>query len=95
VLEAVLRLARHEQLATPELIAAEAILHPDDVRDAIGQLVDDGFVELLDISSDELGRVIIVAPSSNFATRVRQVPYSRTSGPTSVRKRSSTSPGSA
>jgi hypothetical protein len=90
VLEAVLRLTRHEQLATPEAIAAEAILHPDDVGDAIRQLVADGFVELLHVDS-----VTVISPAPTFAAQVRQVPYSETLGPTNARNRFSTSPGFA
>jgi hypothetical protein len=90
VLEALLRLTRHDELATPETIAAEAILHPDDVTDAIRQLAADGFVELLRVDA-----VTVVSPAPNFATLIRQVPYSATFGPTKSRKRSSTSPGSA
>jgi hypothetical protein len=61
VLEAVLRLERLDQIATPETIAAEAILHLDDVRDGVIHLVDDGFLETLEITTDAGVRTTIVS----------------------------------
>ena len=62
VLEAVLRLERLDQIATPETIAAEAILHLDDVRDGVVCLVDDGYLETLEITTDAGARTTIVSP---------------------------------
>jgi hypothetical protein len=61
VLEAVLRLERLDQIATPEGIAAEAILHLDDVRAGIECLVGDGYLETLEITTDAGARTTIVS----------------------------------
>jgi hypothetical protein len=68
VLEAVLRLERLDQIATPEAIAAEAILHLDDVLAGIACLVDDGYLETLEITSNAGTRTTIVAPGAGLRT---------------------------
>ena len=68
VLEAVLRLERLDQIATPEGIAAEAILHLDDVLDGIACLVEDGYLETLEITSDGGTRTTIVTPGPGLRT---------------------------
>jgi hypothetical protein len=62
VLEAILRLGRLDQIATLETIAAEAILHLDDVRDGVVGLVDDGYLETLEITTDGGARTTVVSP---------------------------------
>lgn len=60
MLEAVLRMSRRREYATPENIAAEAILHRDDVDDGIHELVRAGFVETAEVPTDDGGKTTIV-----------------------------------
>jgi hypothetical protein len=73
VLEAVLRLERLDQIATPEAIAAEAILHLDDVLAGIECLVGDGYLETLEIASDAGTRTTIVSPGAGLRTILQPV----------------------
>jgi|tagenome__1003787_1003787.scaffolds.fasta_scaffold17358433_1 hypothetical protein len=78
VLEAVLRLERLDEIATPERIAAEAILHLDDVRAGIDCLVDDGYLETLDITTAQGAHTTVVAPGPALRSMLQQP---RTRGP--------------
>jgi len=69
VLEAVLRLTRRNELVTPENIAAEAVLHFDDVCDGVAELIRAGYLDILEIVTDE--RTTILSISTAFATLVR------------------------
>jgi hypothetical protein len=60
VLEAVLRMTRRQEYATPEAISAEAILHLGDVDDGIRELVRAGFVETAEVPTDDGGKTTIV-----------------------------------
>lgn len=71
VLEAVLRLERLDRIATPEVIAAEAIMHLDDVFDGIACLVEDGYLETLEINSDAGTRTTIVTPGPGLRTIIQ------------------------
>lgn len=64
VLEAVLSLGRRDEIATPAAIAAEAILHYDDVSNSIAALVDAGYLDILGVASEELADTTIVTPSA-------------------------------
>jgi hypothetical protein len=60
VLEAVLRMSRRQEYATPDAIAAEAILHRSDVDDGIHELVRAGYVETAEVPTDDGGKTTIV-----------------------------------
>jgi hypothetical protein len=60
VLEAVLRMSRQQVYATPDAIAAEAIMHLGDVDDGIYELVRAGYVETAEVPTDDGGKTTIV-----------------------------------
>jgi hypothetical protein len=60
VLEAILRLNRRRQLATPAQIADEAVLHLGDVYDSIAALVSAGIVNVADSPSEGPSDAIVV-----------------------------------
>ena len=63
MLEAVLRLYRLGEGTTPEDVAAEAILHLDDVRAGIACLVGDGYLDSVAVMADSGAETTIVSPS--------------------------------
>jgi hypothetical protein len=79
VLEAVLRLTRRGELVTPENIAAEAILHFDDVCDGVAELIRAGYLDILEIVTDE--STTILSLSAALTTLVRS-PLIRARGAT-------------
>jgi len=85
VLEAVLRLTRRNELVTPENIAAEAVLHFDDVCDGVAELIRAGYLDILEIVADESTTILSI--STAFATLLR-TPLTRTGGPRSTLPRS-------
>jgi DNA-binding MarR family transcriptional regulator len=90
VLEAVLRLGRLGETATPASIADEAILHADDVSASISRLVDAGYLDVLDVDTGEHPRTTIVTPSNAFRALVRSARPPANGAPTAPAELSST-----
>jgi hypothetical protein len=63
VLEAVLRLDRAGDDATPEAIAYESILHVEDVHLAIEALAADGYVQVAPVDGADIHSPLLVTPS--------------------------------
>jgi hypothetical protein len=63
VLEAVLRLARTGDDATPEAIAYESILHVEDVHLAIESLASGGYVSVVPADGDDIHSPLVVTPT--------------------------------
>ena len=85
VLEAILRLNRSGRIATPENIAAEALLHLGDVYDSIAALIKVGIIEVAASSDEVTADALVVTLSRPFASLIRY-------GVLSESNRASTSP---
>jgi hypothetical protein len=68
VLEAILRLDRRGELATPSQIADETILHVGDVYDSIAALVSAGVIEIVNPPSDGADDAIVVRLAAPLET---------------------------
>jgi len=80
VLEAVLRLGRLDQLATPDAVADEAIMHYGDVADGIARLVEMRFVETLEVASDGAA-LTVIEPTAALRGLLQPLARSVESGP--------------
>jgi hypothetical protein len=87
VLEATIRLARAGVEITPERVADEAVLHLDDARLGVDELIRRGFLDRLSVTSTDGGHEEHVTVSFVVGT-VR-------SAPTAATRRSTSPPGAA